>query len=362
MNNLLLLLLLIFTIAFPVGAQVPTPLPSPSQTFSGVEEPIRFTNLQANVTLAGTLVLPQGNGPFPAAIFLCGGGPGGRNPSLFSFAEILAERGIAVLLYDKRGIGESTGDFKSSHYPEFQKDADAAFEFLKQHSKIDPKKVGFIGHSEGGMITEMIAAERSDIAFAVLLAAPGLRSDRLRALQGIQESKAYGVDQKVLTRVKQIMSEALPMLETEKDPQVARQKLHDILTEGYTNLDDKEKNQLRNVLEMDNETIEEKATAPWYRQFLVWDPTPYLKKIRCPVLALNGDKDIAVVYPQNFEAIEKALKEGGNKDYTLKMFPNINHLFQRCVTGAPTENLPYQFTFARDVIPFLGDWLVKHLK
>jgi uncharacterized protein len=125
------------------------------------------------------LVLPPGKGPFPAALYMSGGGPG-MAAYFVSFAEALAQKGIAVLVYDKRGCGQSTGDFKASHYPEFQQDAMCGFEFLRKQSQINPNKVGFIGHSEGGMITEMIAAEHSDVAFAVLMAAPGMRGDRLR--------------------------------------------------------------------------------------------------------------------------------------------------------------------------------------
>jgi uncharacterized protein len=376
LNHLLFLFLLVLNL-LPLGARVlgddeippppaiaPTaePIPSSTPSFPGFEERVNFVNREAGVTLAGMLVLPAGKGPFPAALYLSGGGPGMVNPFFVSFAETLARRGIAILIYDKRGCGQSTGDFKASHYPEFQQDALCGFEFLKGQPQINPNQVGFIGHSEGGMITEMLAAEHPDVSFAVLMAAPGMRGDRLRALQGVQESKAYAVDEKVLEAVQEIMAEALPMLETEKDPAVAREKLHVILEKGYVDLDEKEKAQLQEVMEGDNPTIEARATTPSARQFLLWDPIPYLKKIRCPVLALNGDKDIAVVYPQNLNAIEEALKEGGNRDYTLKMFPNVNHLFFHCVTGAPTESLPYQPTYASEVLQTMGDWLVMHTK
>ncbi len=141
-----------------------------------------------------------------------------------SFAEALAQKGIAVLVYDKRGCGQSTGDFKTSHFPEFQQDAVCGFEFLKKQAGIIPNEVGLIGHSEGGMITEMIAAEHPDVAFAVLMAAPGMRGDHLRTLQGVQESKAYGVDEKVLKNVQEIFVELLPLLESEKDPICPAQK------------------------------------------------------------------------------------------------------------------------------------------
>lgn len=333
--------------------------PAPIPSFRGKEEGVYFVNAQAGVTLAGTLVLPEGRGPFPAVLYLEGGGPWGRNPGLFKSAEGMAQKGIAMLIYDKRGIGQSTGDFKSAHFPEFQQDAVAGFEFLKSRPEIDPKKVGFIGHSEGGMITEMIAAEHPDVAFAVLMAAPGLRGDRVRALQGIQESKAYQVDEKVLADVEKMQAKAFPLLETETDPEVSRPQLHAILTEGYAKLDENEKMQLREVLEADNATLEEKAVLPSFRHYLLWDPAPYLRKIQCPVLALNGDKDIAVVYPQNLTAIGEALKEGGNKDYTLKVFHNVNHLFLRCVTGAPDEKLP-DSSSVPEVQQVIDDWLVKH--
>ncbi len=346
----------------PWPTSTPAPEPSPTPPYPGIERDVFFVNPDAGVTLAGTLVLPEGKGPFPAAIYACGGGPGARDHFMFLFAETLARRGIAILIFDKRGVGKSTGDFNSSHTPDFKQDAIAGFRFLKSQPEINPDKVGMIGHSEGGMIAEMGAAENPDMAFIVLMAAPGVREDQRRALQGVQESKAYVVDAKVLKAVQEILGEGLSRLEREQDPESARKLIHEILTKGYAELNEKEKAQLREVLEVDNATIENKAASPLFRKFLLWDPIPYLKKIRCPVLALNGDKDIAVVYPQNLNAIGEALKEAGNRDYTLKMFRGINHIFLHCTTGTPDENLFYQPCFAPEVLQAMGDWLVKHTK
>ncbi len=346
----------------PPPAVAPTPEPMPTPAFIGTEKPVYFVNQQAGVTLAGTLVLPPGKGPFPAALYLVGGGPWGRNPSLFATAESMAQRGIAVLIYDKRGIGQSTGDFKSSHTPEFQQDALAGWDFLRKQPQVNPRKVGIIGHSEGAVIAMRGAAENPDIAFVVLLAAPGLKGDQQQTLQSVQKGIYEGADGKVIQVIREMTGKALPMLETEMDEAKAREKLEGILQESYAKLDDQEKAQLRRVLERDNKTIEDQIATPWYRQLLLWDPAEALEKVKCPVLAVNGDKDVAVVYPQNLDAIGKALKKGGNQDYTLKMFPGVNHILLHCKTGAPDEALAYQPRIANEILVFMGDWLVQHME
>lgn len=326
------------------------------------QRPVTFFNHQAGVTLVGVLTLPQGGGPFPAVIQVAGSGSYPLGPNQLLMADAFAKKGIAALCYDKRGCGKSSGDYDSAHTTDFEKDAMAGFEFLRGLPEINPRKVGIIGHSEGGLIAPMAAAECPDVAFIVLLAGPGLAGDKRWTLQTVHIALSEGADAKVVQDIKDMAGEAFSMLETQKDDQKAKERLDDILRKGYARLNEVEKGQLREALEADNITLDERMVKPWYRLLLQWDPAENLRKVKCPVLALNGDKDVAVVYPENLDAIGKALKEGHNQDYTLKVFPGLNHLFRHCQTGSPLEDIGNQPTIAPEVIQFMGDWILKHMK
>ena len=330
---------------------------NPKKPYPYREEEVTFANSKAQVSLAGTLTLPSGQGPFPAAILIAGSGPhdrdedvAGHRPFLL-LADHLTRKGIAVLRYDKRGIGKSTGNFDQATTEDFASDATAALDYLKSRKEINAKKIGLIGHSEGGLIAPMIASRSSDAAWVVLLAAPALKGEQIMLLQSEMILKTAGFDDDRIAKARDFSLQSYALARKEKDPEVLETKLSELVdSTGMSTT-------------LPPTTLKPQAkmmTSAWFRFFLDYDPIPALKKTPCPVLALNGDKDLQIASKENLAQIEKALKEGGNKDFETHELAGLNHLFQHAPTGSPTEYGGIQETFAPEALTVVSDWILKH--
>jgi len=325
-------------------------------------------NPQAGVTLSGTLTLPQGKGPFPAVVLVSGSGPNNRDEGYYDrhpflvIADALARRGIAALRYDKRGVGKSSGEFKGAVTRDFEKDALTGIAYLRGLPEIIPQKVGMAGHSEGGLITSMAAAESKDVAFAVLMAGPGIKGDKRFGLQARYAAIGEGADPKVIETIVNLNRGMIQIIRSDKDKNWTRRQLDDLFNRSYSGLSDAEKQKFDQILSTwgTEESVKEMVMTPWYRQLADSDPQAYLRKVQCPILAMNGDKDMEEVYPDGMNGIEEALKEGGNRDFTLKMFPGMNHMFQKCKTGTPLDYPAIRETVAPEVLDYMTDWIVKH--
>jgi pimeloyl-ACP methyl ester carboxylesterase len=330
----------------------------PKKPYPYVEEELTFESKAKDVKLAGTLTKPKGDGPFPAVILISGSGPQDRDETLMGhkpflvIADYLTRRGIAVLRYDDRGIGKSTGRFADATSKDFADDAAGAVAFLKPRKDIG--KIGLMGHSEGGLIAPMVAAENPDIGFIVLLAGPGEPGDVILIAQGQLIVKAMGGDEKALARQKSVQTKLIGMVKEGADEAMLKAALKDIEKE----LTDEEKKELDKVRGAAEGQIARLGT-PWFRFFLTYDPRPTLGKVKCPVLAVNGDLDLQVPAKENLEAIEKAVRAGGNTDVTVRQFPALNHLFQTSKMGLPTEYGKIEETFAPAVLETIGEWITK---
>jgi uncharacterized protein len=342
----------------------------PQRPFPYREREVTFVNPQAGVTLSGILTLPEGKGPFPAVVLVSGSGPNNRDEGYYDrhpflvVADALARRGIAALRYDKRGVGKSSGEFKGAVTRDFEKDALAGIAYLRGLPEIIPQKVGMAGHSEGGLITSMAAAESKDVAFAVLMAGPGIKGDKRFALQVRYAAKGEGGDTKVVEAIANLSRGMIQIIRSDKDKNWTRQQLDDLFNRSYSGLSDAEKQKFDQILSTwgTKESVKEMVMTPWYRQLVDSDPQAYLRKVQCPILAMNGDKDMEEVYPDGMNGIAEALKEGGNWDYTLKLFPDMNHMFQKCKTGTPLDYPEIRETVAPEVLDYMTDWIVKHTK
>ncbi len=342
----------------------------PQRPYPYLEKEVTFVNLEAGLTLAGTLTLPKGKGPFPAVVLVAGSGPCNRDEGYYDrhpflvVADALARRGIAALRYDKRGVGKSSGLFKGAVTRDFEKDALAGLAYLRGKPEIIPQKVGMIGHSEGGLIVSMAAAESKDLAFGVLMAAPGLKGDQRFKLQVRYAAQGEGGDSKVVETMVNLSQEAIQIIRSDKDKNWTRQKLDDLFKKGYSNLSDAEKLKFDQVLGTwgTEESLKNLFMTPWYRQLADSDPQAFLRKIQCPILAMNGDKDMEEVYPDGMDGIEKALKESGRRDFTLKLFPGMNHMFEKCKTGTPLDYPEIRETVAPEVLDNMTDWILKHTR
>jgi uncharacterized protein len=330
----------------------------PKKPYPYDEEEVGYENKRDGVKLAGTLTFPRGKGPFPAVLLITGSGPQDRNESILGhkpflvLADYLTRQGIAVLRVDDRGVGGSTGSAPNSTTENFAADVTAGIEFLKTRKEIDPKQIGLIGHSEGGLVAPMVAAQNGDVAFIVLMAGAGLTGEEILYLQGAMIMKANGAGAGQLARLRATQESMFKILKEEKDPAAAEKRLREEMSK---NLTEEEKKKSEQTIAVHIKL----ANTPWFRYFLTLDPRPALRKVKCPVLALNGENDLQVSANENLREIEAALKAGGNNDVSIARLPKLNHLFQTCETGSPNEYIKIEETIAPVALRTVGDWILK---
>ncbi|MBT5872821.1 MAG: alpha/beta hydrolase, partial [Candidatus Latescibacteria bacterium] len=318
------------------------------------------------VKLEGTLTIPDTGGPFPAVVLISGSGPQDRDETLaghrpfWVLADHLSRNGIAVLRYDDRGVGASTGKFETATTVELADDARAMHTFLLSRGDVDRNKVGLIGHSEGGIIAPMLASQSEEVAFIVMLAGPGLRGDEILYLQTELISRAMGLDETAI-RQSRIDSEAMyAIIRSESDQQKMVQRLRTYRTGAMAGYTEEMLAEIRKYGDPEKlfEASLGQLTAPWFRFFLDYDPIPSLKKTSCPVLALIGERDMQVPPLQNIPAIEEALQQGVSKEFSVEELPGLNHLFQKAKTGSPGEYGSIEETFAPSALKVISDWVL----
>ena len=339
----------------------------PQPPFPYSQKEVVFKNYSAGgIELAGTLTMPKEGGTFPVVVLITGSGPQNRDEELlghkpfFVLADYLTHHGIAVLRYDDRGVGKSGGKFSLATTHDFATDASAAVDFLKTLPNIDTSKIGLIGHSEGGIIAPIVASERKDIAFIVLMAGPGLPGEKIILAQTALISRASGVDEKDISETISLDEKAFKILRKNSNIEVSSAKIRKMLTD----LEKKQKREKTDTTKGES-TIESQVkslTSPWFMYFLFFDPMTVLTKVKCPLLAINGEKDMQVPPKENLEAIEKAMIMGGNSKYTIEMIPGVNHLFQTAPTGNPSEYAKIEETMAPFVLDRISGWIIKTLK
>ena len=331
------------------------------------EEEVTYPNPEAGITLAGTLSLPRTPGPHAAVLLITGSGPQDRDEFVLGhrpflvLADHLVRAGIAVLRVDDRGIGKSTGSYQGATIADFAGDARAGVEFLKTRSEIDATRIGLAGHSEGGVVAPMVAAKSADVAFLVLMAGAGVKADELLARQSELIMRALGSSEAVIAANNEAQRKMFAIVREDPDSASAAVKLDavaDELMAKFAAIDSAMTKasaaQIRGSAAMVN--------SPWFRQFLAIDPAAALRKIKVPVLAINGSLDLQVDAKQNLPAIEKALRDGGNQDVTVKELPGLNHLFQTATTGSPAEYATIEETMSPVALTMISDWILAKTK
>ena len=333
----------------------------PTAPFPYSETEVTFTNRADDVTLAGTLTLPAGEGPFPAVALISGSGPQDRDETVFShrpfliLADHLARNGIAVLRYDDRGVGGSTGNFAQATTEDLARDAEAAAAYLRSRSEIATSRIGLLGHSEGGIIAPMIAARNRDISFIVMLAGPSITGREIILVQDSLISAANGMSAEALARSRRTNVRIFDIIQSEADTAVMRSLLRPVLTSVAAERLDTAASE-----EVDQAGIERnisQLTSPWFRFFLTYDPYPALTQVRCPVLALNGEKDLQVPSRVNLAGISRALAAAKNTQTVVQELPGLNHLFQTSTTGSPAEYASIEETFSPAALTMISSWV-----
>jgi pimeloyl-ACP methyl ester carboxylesterase len=281
----------------------------------------------------------------------------GHRPFLV-LADYLTRKGIAVLRVDDRGVGGTSQGTPNDTDENFAADVLAGVEFLKTRKEVNPKQIGLVGHSEGGMIAPMVAAESKDVAFIVLIAGPGLVGDRLILLQNELLSKAGGVSEETRVASRAVYTRIFDILRDEKDKEVAAKKINDVVAQQLSQMTEAQ----RQAFAPFKQLIEAQTgmyLTPWFRYFIMYDPKPVLMKVKCPVLAINGERDLQVPADENLTAIAWALKAGGNTDYATIKLPGLNHLLQTSKTGAVSEYRTIEETMSPTALETIADWILK---
>ncbi len=339
----------------------------PKPPFPYYEEEVTFENTGAGISLAGTLTLPKKEGKFPVAVLVSGSGAQNRNEELLGhkpflvLADYLTRQGIGVLRFDDRGVGQSTGDFAAATSEDFTTDALAAVEYLKTRPEVNTAKIGIIGHSEGGMIAPMAASQSDDVAFIVMLAGPGVVGKDLLLKQLKLISLANGEDETKVEKEDTYNREVFDIMCLISDSAELRTILTEVMTRQLSELPEEDKKGIDDPDQYIQNNLNQ-VMSPWFRFFLCYDPAPALEKVTCPVLALNGEKDLQVEPEQNLGGVEAALKKGGNTHFTAKELPGLNHLFQTCETGSPTEYSKIEETMSPVALKAVSDWILSILK
>lgn len=342
---------------------VPTKRPqTPEAPFPYTETNITFPSIAKGITLAGTLTVPKGPGPFPTAIFVSGSGGQDRDETLLGhkpfhvLADQLARLGIASLRYDDRGVGKSTGDQAAGTSKDFANDAEGAVRFLKTAANVKRNKIGFVGHSEGGLIAPMVAARNPDVAFVVMLAGPGVPGKDVILKQSEAIMKTMKATPAEIKKSRESQLKIIAAVEavvrknpTNPDPNKLVAALKKETDSLIASLPPEQKAEAQKNRAMVDAQVQQYAT-PWFRYFLTYDPRTALRKVTVPVLVMNGDKDVQVIASQNVPEVEKALRSGGNQRVTVRLMPGLNHLFQHAGTGSPQEYGTIDETFAPEAI------------
>lgn len=327
-----------------------TRIQEPQPPYPYKEENITFQNEKAAIKLAGTLTLPRSSGEFTAVVLVSGSGAQNRNEELLGhkpflvLADYLTRRGIAVLRFDDRGVGESEGDYRQATIADFATDAEAAINYLKTRKEVNKNKIGIIGHSEGGGIAFMLAAEQKP-AFIVTLAGPGVNGPDLLRLQRKAIFTASGIPEIYIDQFNDYMTQAQELAVRAS----GRAELEEGIRKLFTGTQ----------MEKQIEPAVNQLSSPEIVSFLKYDPQSYFKKINCPVLALNGMLDMQVTCGENLSAIMDGITANGNKEVTTKPYFGLNHLFQTATTGLPGEYGTIDETINNEVLQDIADWLLK---
>ncbi len=327
----------------------------PQKPYPYYTEDVKFENKTDKVVLAGTLSLPKKEGNFPAVILITGSGGQNRDAEglghkpFLVLADFLTKNGFAVLRFDDRGVAESTGDLSKATTFDLSRDVQAGVDYLQTRNEINKKKIGLIGHSEGAIIAPIVAGNSSAIDFVVMLAGPGIQGDKLLLLQKELVERQMGVSENEIQKGQETFKGAYDIIiASSANDENLKKNIRDYFTSKYN--------------EDFAKSVTPQITNNWMYYFLKMDPAVNLAKVKCPVLALNGSKDLQVPATVDLEAIKKTLLKAGNKNVTIKELPNLNHMFQECKTGSPEEYEKIEQTFSPLALEEISSWMVLQTK
>jgi len=316
---------------------------TPVRPFPYDEEELTFENTREGILLAGTLTKPSDQKNLPAVVLIAGSGRNDRDETSMGhfllLSDFLTRNGYAVLRYDKRGVGDSEGDYGLATTFDFADDTRAAMEYLKGHPDIDPATIGLIGHSEGAMIAPILESEYpGEVSFMVLMGGVGISGSDLLLIQSEKMSRISGVPEDEIQQTLEYNRKLYEIAKSDEADSVLAVKMK----EAVPGLGD-------NMLSM--------ILSSWFRTFISLDMDEYISKVSCPVLAITGEKDVQCPPAENLAAIESSLKKAGNEHYEIKEMPGLNHLFQTAESGSPYEYEQLPEIISPDALNTILEWI-----
>jgi uncharacterized protein len=350
-----------FELARSSVTPVPVQAASPDSAVPYAREEVNFAN--GNVRLAGTLTTPPGTGPHPALLLITGSGPQNRDEEIAGFrlfwiiADFLTRKGIAVLRYDDRGVGGSTGNTTGSTTEDFAGDALAGVAFLRLRKDIGP--IGLCGHSEGGIIAPMVALRSRDVAFIVLMAGTSVTGEKVLLDQVESLARSGGATPEQIARQMDLQRRVLRAVTSGRGWDTVERDVAQALAADLAAKPPALRSGIDSAEFIRERTKAQLAAArtPWLTFFSRYDPAPALQKVTCPVLALFGGRDMQVTESLNRVPLEGAMRAGGNRDWEVKVFPTANHLFQDAQTGSPREYATLPKEFVKGFLEAMAGWI-----
>lgn len=345
---------------------------TPKPPFDYMTGEVEYDNADKTVHLGGTLTWPKGGGKYPVAILITGSGQQDRDETVFDhkpfavIADYLTKKGIAVLRVDDRGVGKSTGELLTATSADFAKDVQAGIDYLKTRSEVDPKKIGLIGHSEGGVIAPLVAANNKDVAYIVLWGAPVIGGLEINTKQNAYVLKNAGLSSSSVDAFKQLHRKALSLFKTASDTAMLRTAINKVFTQWRSNQPD---SILKSLYVNDNSIIGRNAfqmyyglyKIPWMKYFIAHDFEADLAKVKCKVLAINGELDTQVDAATNLEAIDSILIKNNNRNYKIVSLKGLNHLLQTATTGDVKEYEATEETIAPQALDLIANWINENV-
>lgn len=341
----------------------------PKRPFPYHEEEVNYRNESCDISISGTLTLPAEKGCFPAVILITGHGPNDRDYTMMGhkrflvLADYLTRTGLAVLRFDKRGVGKTTGDYAIATSRDFANDVVAGIEYLKTRPQINSNQIGLIGHSEGGLIASMLAAESKDVVFVVMMAGFMLTDVDVLAAQIVKQLKVDGASEKLLTQSQLLYSKIFMLAKQENNHAIAKTKLqklmHDYCSQLSEELNHESNNLFFAITAQKINSMTDVFSSAWYHYLLNCKPIEMLKQIKIPMLALYGDRDWIVSSQPSRKIIAEALRKSGNNDYSTIEIPNLNHVLQTCKTGAMAEYATIEETIAPIALNMISEWILE---
>lgn len=339
----------------------PKPKKQDPKDFPYIVEEIDIHNPKTNITLSGTLTAPYDFKCDKVVILVSGSGAQNRDEEILGhkpflvLSDYLTRNGIAVIRYDDRGFGKSTGDFASATTYDFSLDAESVVEFINNDERLKGKKIGIIGHSEGGMIAPMIAARNNNVDFIVMLAGPAVPISELMVKQNYDVYKASGASEEMAQMNAKYAEKMYKVMKSNKPIDVQKSEIVKIQIENLSKLPGNANNE-EGVKEIAQSNVN-MLFLPWMYNFIRSNPQDNLSKVRIPVLALNGDKDVQVSCKENLAGFEKCMKKAKNQNYKSIELKGLNHLFQKCIFGSPNFYGKNEESFNEDAMKEIVEWI-----